>query len=147
MFVSFINVCIFLFFSFFLWIEVKHWRREGRTWVKWRIPSSDAALSSLLGPTSILLSFFLSFYTKHRCSFSSFHINSSLITTEATILRTSPYLSCSFFFFFFLTSPFFSFFISFSLKTPAIFFLFFYSSLKKKSPTSHFRKPRKKILL
>lgn len=110
--------------------------------MKWRIPSSDAALSSLLGPTSILLSFFLSFYTKHRCSFSSFHINSSLITTEATILRTSPYLSCSFFFF--LTSPFFSFFISFSLKTPAIFFLFFYSSLKKKIQPAIFGNPEKK---
>jgi len=145
MFVSFINVCIFLFFSFFLWIEVKHWRREGRTWVKWRIPSSDAALSSLLGPTSILLSFFLSFYTKHRCSFSSFHINSSLITTEATILRTSPYLSCSFFFFNITFFFFFHFFLS--LKTPAIFF--FFSSILhwKKNPTSHFRKPRKKILL
>jgi len=144
MFVSFINVCIFLFFSFFLWIEVKHWRREGRTWVKWRIPSSDAALSSLLGPTSILLSFFLSFYTKHRCSFSSFHINSSLITTEATILRTSPYLSCSFFFFDITFFFFFHFFLSENSCNILSLLLFF---IEKKSPTSHFRKPRKKILL
>merc|ERR1712168_1419076 len=72
-------------------------------------------------------------------------INSSLITTEATILRTSPYLSCSFllFFFFFLMPPFF--FISFSLKTPTIFFFFLFF-IEKKNPTSHFRKPRKKIL-
>jgi len=109
--------------------------------VKWRIPSSDAALSSLLGPTSILLSFFLSFYTKHRCSFSSFHINSSLITTEATILRTSPYLSCSFFFFDITFFFFFHFFLSENSCNILSFLLFF---IEKKSPTSHFRKPRKK---
>ena len=45
---------------------------------------------------------------------------------------------------FFLTSPFFSFFISFSLKTPAIFFLFFYSSLKKKVQPAIFGNPEKK---
>jgi len=110
--------------------------------VKWRIPSSDAALSSLLGPTSILLSFFLSFYTKHRCSFSSFHINSSLITTEATILRTSPYLSCSFFFFFFDITFFFffHFFLSENSCNILSFLLFFIEKKKSNQPFSETQK-------